>query len=495
MATPATISSSSGSDDGSGSENEVSNVRPWFKQGDLFTQSANLGCNGFIPTTVAGSLPTVLKYLIEDEYFGPFFWRNADGTIETRQKVWFKLPDANDKNKNSVTTNNLCVSGSDKGSRTDDLVPPARGPGQWFALRAVLAMPCEQTVFQRTKCFILRPCRSNPALARPHSNTTKVFCAARHSNPAFGVHLGTQNTGTPRRVSTTQDYKTWNGAGHIYWMQEYTLLEGYQFHNTSREFLNRPARVAQLNVRFTPNVTGILALEFGEGSGAVKPSKEDWFGWVKESEDLERKSNRSVKEGQDSEANTTDATKTRLGLPSVTVSTVRRHPCHGCRARPVEDSLASSTVRSRHGFCCPRAVKNGRHGRGTGELDSSSKKSDIPADVIRMPYSESKAFLCPVRLKLNAYRRHLPALMAATDGHRMPPTSFPGRFNCAYAFLGRGRGMKQSTSTSTSQTLTSREVQPLPLRRYREVQTLVPLACTSGEVERGFGGKQPHTEC
>ncbi|KAJ7629166.1 hypothetical protein DFH06DRAFT_1441666 [Mycena polygramma] len=50
-------------------------------------------------------------------------------------------------------------------------------------------------------------------------------------------------------------------------------------------------------------------------------------------------------------------------------------PCsrfYGTRARSVKDFFDSTTARSRYGFSCPRAVKNGRHGRGTGQFYSAS---------------------------------------------------------------------------------------------------------------------------
>ncbi|KAJ7649331.1 hypothetical protein DFH06DRAFT_1134956 [Mycena polygramma] len=197
-----------------------------------------------------------------------------------------------------------------------------------------VAMPLRADCIPTHKVFCAPVRRSNPVLARPHSNTTKVFRALRRSNPAFGVHLGTQNTSTPvhQRFGTTQNYKTRNGAGHIHWMQEYTLLEGYQFHNTSREFFNRPARVAQLNVGFTPNVAGILASDFGEGSGVIKPSKEDWFGpdTELESKDLERKSNRTVK-GRGRIRRRTQRTRSRRVLFGITriIPNSRAEPAAG----------------------------------------------------------------------------------------------------------------------------------------------------------------------
>ncbi|KAJ7745869.1 hypothetical protein DFH07DRAFT_776631 [Mycena maculata] len=39
-----------------------------------------------------------------------------------------------------------------------------------------------------------------------------------------------------------------------------------------------------------------------------------------------------------------------LGLPPVPVATVPRHPCHGYRARAVEDFARSFTARARHGY-------------------------------------------------------------------------------------------------------------------------------------------------
>ncbi|KAJ7218272.1 hypothetical protein B0H12DRAFT_1078730 [Mycena haematopus] len=46
-----------------------------------------------------------------------------------------------------------------------------------------------------------------------------------------------------------------------------------------------------------------------------------------------------------------------LGLPPVTVATGPRHPCHGCRARSVEDFLTSTTARVRRGSQPLRAVE------------------------------------------------------------------------------------------------------------------------------------------
>ncbi|KAJ7649506.1 hypothetical protein DFH06DRAFT_1475870 [Mycena polygramma] len=45
-----------------------------------------------------------------------------------------------------------------------------------------------------------------------------------------------------------------------------------------------------------------------------------------------------------------DKVFSELGLPPVTVSTVLRHPCHGCRARPVKDFLVSFTALLEPGY-------------------------------------------------------------------------------------------------------------------------------------------------